>query len=80
MKSRNLTLNLPDDLIRRAKVHAARHETTINGFVRQLLEEALSQTQRTRATVKRALELIRSGPYSEVDPASISREEIHDRW
>lgn len=80
VKARNLTLSLPADLIRQAKIYAAERDTTINAVVRQLLEEALSQQSRRHAAVNRVLELVRSGPCSDVDPGSIRREEIYERW
>jgi plasmid stability protein len=79
VETRNLTLNLPVDLIRKAKVYAAEHDTTVNAYVRVLLEEALTEAQRTRAAVRRILEIAEEGPLSSVDPASISRDEIHER-
>src|SRR5690242_4516782 len=49
VKTRNITLSLPVDLIREAKVYAAQHDTTINAFVKDLLQEALSAESRARA-------------------------------
>ena len=37
MSSRNITLSLPADLIRRAKVYAAAHDTSISAMVADLL-------------------------------------------
>jgi plasmid stability protein len=78
--SRNITFNLPEDLIKRAKIHAAQHDTTVNAVVRRLLEEALSAEDRAYLAGKRFLEIAEDGPYSTVDPGTISREEIHERW
>ena len=36
---RNTTFNLPDDLIQRAKVYAAEHDTTLTAIVRSHLEQ-----------------------------------------
>jgi hypothetical protein len=38
MGARNITLSLPDDLTRKAKVHAAQRNSTVNTLVRKLLE------------------------------------------
>ena len=38
---RNVTLVLPDDLVRKAKVLAAQRETTLSGLVGSLLTHAL---------------------------------------
>ncbi len=79
METRNITLNLPSDLIRQAKIYAAEHDTTINTVVRELLEETLSRESRARAAAQRFLEIAERGPLSTVDPGSIRREELHER-
>ncbi len=76
---RNLTLNLPADLIRKARVYAAGRDTTINSFVRKLLEEALSREDRVRAAADRLLALADRGPYFQGDPGAIRRDELHER-
>jgi hypothetical protein len=77
--ARKITLSLPGDLIRRAKVHAAQRNSTVNALVRELLEQALSGDRRTRAAADRLLEMAARGPYFERDPRSICREQIHAR-
>jgi plasmid stability protein len=77
--TRNITFNLPEDLIKRAKVHAAQHDTTVNALVRELLEEKLSQDTRARKAAKELLAIAERGPYFTIDPGSISREELHER-
>ncbi|MBZ5620458.1 MAG: hypothetical protein LAQ69_17290 [Acidobacteriia bacterium] len=79
METRNITLSLPTDLIREAKVYAAQHDTTINAFVREVVEEALSRESRARAAADRLLEIAKRGPYFTIDPSSISRDELHER-
>ncbi len=80
MQSRNITFNLPADLIKRAKVYAAEHDTTVNALVRELLLERLSPADRARAATKRILEIAQNGVSSPVDPGSIRREDIYDRF
>jgi plasmid stability protein len=79
VKTRNITFNLPVDLIRQAKIYAAEHDTTINALVRERLEEALSGQERVRVAADRLLALAGQGPYFSTDPASIRREELHER-
>ena len=79
MAVRNITLSLPDQLIRKAKVHAAQRSSTVNALVRKLLEEALTDDRRTRAAADQLLAIAERGPYFERDPRSIRRDEIHDR-
>jgi plasmid stability protein len=80
MASRNITFSLPADLIRQVKVYAAEHDTSISALVRQLLEEKITAEEREREAVRQILEIARRGPSSPVDPATISREEMHERW
>lgn len=79
MVKKNLTLSLPPDLLKRAKVYAAQHDTNINTLVRTLLEEKVSDGDQSRAAGRRFLEIAASGPFSDVDPRSISREQMHER-
>jgi plasmid stability protein len=78
--AKNLTLHLPADLIRRTKVYAAQHDTSINNLVKELLEQTVSSEDRFRAAADRLLALADQGPYTTVDPGSIRREEIYERW
>jgi plasmid stability protein len=80
VNSRNITLNLPVDLIRQAKIYAAEHDTTVNALVRELLQDKISAEARAKAAVQRFLQLAERGPYSSVDPGSIRREELYERW
>ena len=79
MDRRNITFNLPADLVRQAKVYAAEHDTTINSLIRELLQEKLSREGRTRNAVDRLLALAELGPYFSADPSSIRRDDLHER-
>jgi plasmid stability protein len=79
MESRSITFSLPIDLIRKAKVYAAEHNTTINALVRELLSDALTRESRAQAAARRLLALADRGPYFTIDPGLISREELNER-
>lgn len=79
MEKRNITFSLPAALIRRAKIHAAEQDTTLNAIVRDLLEEALSDEKRLRTAAKRLLSLADRGPYFTADPGQIRREDLYER-
>ena len=79
MVTRNITLSLPVDLVRQAKVYAAEHDTTINSLVRELLQEALIRGGRARIAADRLLARADKGPYFTSDPSSIRREERYER-
>jgi plasmid stability protein len=79
MGTRNITLSLPDDLIRKAKMHAAQRTSSVNALVRKLLEGTLSDERRTRAAADELLAIAARGPYFDRDPRSVRREEIYER-
>lgn len=80
METRNITLSLPSDLIKKAKVYAAEHDTTINAVVRELLQDKVAGESKAQAAVRKLLEIADRGPFSDFDPSSISRDELHERW
>jgi hypothetical protein len=57
---RNLTLQLDEDLIRRAKVLAARRGTSVSGLVAHQLRELVEQDERYEAARRIALEALSS--------------------
>lgn len=77
MARRNLTLQLDEDVIRRAKVVAARRGTSVSGLVAQELEEMVERDARFEEAKERAFRALgtatgRGGP-------RWSREELHER-
>ncbi len=80
MDTRNITFNLPADLLRQAKIYAAEHDTTVNALVRALLQDKVTGEARARAAAERVLRIAERCPNSSVDPGSIRREELHERW
>lgn len=79
MESRNITFKLPTSLVQEAKVYAAENDTTINSLVRELLQEKLSRQRRVHMASRRLLAIAEKGPYFKTNPASITREELHER-
>lgn len=80
METRNLTLSLPSELIKKAKIYAAEHDTSVNAVVRELLQEKIAGESKAQAAGRRILEIAERGPFSDFDPSSISRDELHERW
>jgi len=78
--TRNITFNLPADLIKQAKIYAAEQDTTVNALVKNLLVEKISGDEGTKTAGRRLLKLARTGPSSKVSPRSFKREELYDRW
>jgi dsDNA-specific endonuclease/ATPase MutS2 len=79
METRQITLTLPEDLVRQAEAFAAEHNTTIDAMVEQLLRPRFPEEEKYREAVERILEIARRGPHFSGDPGSISREELHER-
>jgi len=77
--SRNVTFKLPNDLLSKAKVYAAQHDTTVNSLVRELLEEKVSSSERVRAAARRILAIAKAGPYFSADLRSFTRDSYHER-
>ena len=79
MANRNITLSLPEDLIRKAKVHAAAHDTSINNVVRGLLEHLVQSESESRKAAERLIALARQGPWFDADPGRLKREDLYER-
>lgn len=79
MASRNITLSLPDDLVRRAKVLAAQRDSSVSDVVRELLEQAtgspLPYDEEWAAEEAR----MRDGIGLQIGAITWSREELHQR-
>ena len=79
MLARNITFKLPTELLTKAKVYAAQHDTTVNRLVRELLEEKLSSTEKVQAAARRILAIAKAGPYFAADLRSFTRDSYHER-
>jgi plasmid stability protein len=77
--ARNITFKLPADLLTKAKVYAAQHDTTVNGMVRELLEEKLNSDEQAKAAARRILASAAEGPYFSADLRSFTRDSYHER-
>jgi Arc/MetJ-type ribon-helix-helix transcriptional regulator len=75
---RNLTLSLPEDLVRDAKVYAAERDLSLSALVRETLESVVTSRDRRREAVKRLLDLAKKPLYS-IPPGSWNRDELHER-
>ncbi len=79
MGSRNITLSLPDDLVRRAKVLAAQRDTSVSALVAELLQQvAGSDLDYADAWAREEL-LMAEGIGLRVGEISWTRDELHQR-
>lgn len=77
MARRNLTLQLDEDVIRRAKVLAAKRGTSVSGLVARELEHLVAQDARYEEAWHRAAEImVGSVPRG---GRTWRRDELHDR-
>jgi hypothetical protein len=77
MARRNVTLQLEEDIIRRAKVIAARRGTSVSGLMAQELEELVARDARYVEAGRRAREIMaRSVPRG---GRSWRRDDLYDR-
>jgi hypothetical protein len=79
VETRNVTISLPAELLRAARIFAAERDTTLNALLREMLQDRLDKEGRMRAAVRRMLEIADEEPRSPVDPGSFRREDLYDR-
>lgn len=75
---KNITVSVPDDVYRRARIRAAERETSVSGLVReflQRLDEGAADFERRKqlqAEVVKSLDRFRGGD-------RLKRDDLHDR-
>jgi hypothetical protein len=74
----NLTMRIDEDLVRQAKVLAARQGTSVSHLISRQLEELTRRDQAFDAARQRAQERLMTGFDLQWTPAE-NREELHDR-
>lgn len=77
MAKANLTLQLDEDVIRRAKIVAAKRGTSVSGLVARDLGELVDQDARYEAAMRRAREILVSATAR--GGRSWRRDELHER-
>lgn len=78
MSTRNVTLALPEELVRRAKVVAAARDTSISALVAEYLE-SLTADPDYDLLWRHERELMAAGLPMQVGPVTWSREDVHAR-
>lgn len=78
MANRNITLSLPEELIRRVKVSAARQDTSVSALVGALIESALGHVDSDTDIWEREAQLMDTGALR-IGAAAWARDDIHDR-
>ena len=75
---KNLTLAVPEDLLRRARIQAVHEGTSVNEIVRNLLEGYVGRSDRVAEAVEGLIEIARSAG-GELGGKTWSREDLYDR-
>jgi hypothetical protein len=57
MANRNITLSMPEELIRKAKIEAAKRDLSISGLTREALERELRAHDEGKKALRRFLNL-----------------------
>jgi len=75
---RNLTLNLPVDLIREAKVEAARRNMSLNAWIQEAIDHTMRFRRDRIAAGEKFLNASREG-LLKLPRKRLKREELYDR-
>jgi hypothetical protein len=78
MKSslKNVTVKLETEVVRWARIEAARRETSVSRLLGELLKQRMLEQDGYAAAMRRALA---RKPFPETDGRYLTREEAHDR-
>jgi hypothetical protein len=77
-KRRNITLSLSEETVRKAKILAARRDTSVSGLLTQQIEELATKDDEYQQAKAEALAMLRSGfTFGKIE--HMTREEMHDR-
>lgn len=79
-KLQNVTLTLPEDLVREARHLAVDQGVSLSRYLACLLEEQIQGKRQQERARKRLLRLLEEGlPYAMPDPVTWTRDELHER-
>lgn len=79
MATRNITLSMPEELVRRAKILAAQRDTSVSGLVAWLLEQLVGDVRDYDEVAEQERRLMTEGVGLRVGTITWSRDEVHQR-
>ncbi len=80
MKRQNVTLSLPKELIKKAKIIATKRDTSLSNLIRQVLEEIVRKEEGYEVAMKKHLEILKKGfDFHLKGKIPWTREELHER-
>jgi hypothetical protein len=75
---KNVTISIPDEAYRDARIYAAENNTSVSALVREIMVNLRAQHERFRHLMRQQNETIASiGSFSAAD--RLTRDEVHDR-
>jgi hypothetical protein len=79
VQTRNVTLSLPQDLLRTAKVIAAQRDTSLSALVGELLDEFVRDESGYEELWTQEEALMRKGLHMRIGEITWSRDDVHQR-
>ncbi len=79
MATRNITLSLPEELVRKAKLLAAERDTSVSALVAELVEHLAGGSADYDRAWADEVELMRRGSGLHMGEITWSRDELHTR-
>lgn len=79
MTTKNITLSMPEELVRRAKVLAAQRDTSVSSLVARLLEQLVGDVRDYDEAWELERRKMSAGIGLELGPITWSRDELHER-
>jgi hypothetical protein len=75
---KNITLSIDDKILAAARRYAAKRDTTVNGIVREHLEQIARNEERWQEAAERLQKLSESSN-ARIGPIAWTRDDLHDR-
>jgi plasmid stability protein len=80
MEKRNLTISLPEPLIRKLRIHAATKNQSMTAVVKEAVERTVDENSEAKRAARRLIERLRNSPRRGVGgEITWTRDELHDR-
>lgn len=79
MVTRNLTLSLSDELVRKAKLVAAQRDTSVSALVSELIENLTGGTSDYERAWADEVALMKQGSGLRIGAVTWTRDELHQR-
>jgi hypothetical protein len=77
MANRNITLSMPEELIRRAKIESVKRDLSISALTREALEKELQAGDQEKKALRRFLNLAKKHPV-EMPEKLWKREDLYE--